>query len=97
MREVAYEALVDVKTEGLAVRDVSIMPWHVALRDAQMAYLDYSDAWSGLFEDIVGARYLDTASDIDPTFDAARRAFERAVPPLPRRRFADRIDAQFAE
>lgn len=97
LREVAYEALVDVKTEGLAVRDVSIMPWHLALRDAQRAHLDYSDAWSSLFDDMVSARYLDTASDIGPTFDTARRAFERALPPVPRRGLADRLDAQFAE
>jgi hypothetical protein len=93
----AGDAAAHVLTTGDDVRDVSIWPWHRALKRARERYLANSQAWQ---------RHLSVAAhnatelnnpvpEIEGTWLSAGKAYRDALPPFPMYHARSRVDHIF--
>jgi hypothetical protein len=72
----------EVMTTGDAVQRVSVLPWHGAIRDAQNAYVNHSNAWASSLKACARdpASMSQSSVDIRATFAILGPVLRTAVP-----------------
>ena len=80
---------------GDQVAQVSVLPWHTKIKDAQTAYIKHSNAWKAHLQacarDVTEA--FKAAPEINGTFLALGPILRAAVPPFPQYDSKGRVDA----
>lgn len=99
-REAAIGTAESIATRAV-IEDLSFLPWHGSIESARDRYLDHAVAWEKYFtavsEDYEALFASASDGQIDGTFRAAKRAYERAAPRITRHDASDRIESIFEE
>jgi hypothetical protein len=91
LEEAASDTAAKVIETAVEVRELTVLPWHLAILRARSSYLDHSREWEELLTEVAQGEEAKRRPAIDATFKVAERAFRRAVPSFPLFRIEDRI------
>ena len=97
MMAAAATGAAGVQVTGIAVGDVSVLPWHRGIKKAQKRYMAHSNTWLTYLTTLSNdyGEILKKHPQISGTFAAAKTAFNDAEPPFALHHLKSRVDDVF--